>query len=270
MGGLKRMAIRSLVVSGAIAALGLTLMDSLTERQDFQMVAELPRELSQRGELSEIRASDGTVLGRTCIGYRCIAHIRTDATTRSFGPAFREDSDLRLMRSERRRALMLVADHQPLAVIDTEPSAWEWRSPSIIETGYWLRALPSVVFVAVLGWLVAASLALGRSRISRRLQKLASAVEGRVQDGWLRTSDALAPQRVAFVEGDVLVCREPAPHAPYRGDEHDRTFELIEGDREDNEGPLLRRAQKLDRATVAIAAITALPLFAALVTALLF
>ena len=268
MDRLGRAAIAAVLVSGATAGLGLLTMDAMAARQDFQKIAELPRALSHRDGISERRATDQTQLGRTCIGYRCLAHIRIDSTTRSFGPAFAETSDLQLLRSATRKTLLLVADDQPVAVMDEAPSAWEWHDASMFDTGLWLGAVPALVFTSAFGWLVALTLFLGRWGIGQRLAVIARAAEGRVDDGWLRTSDASPPRRVDADNGDVLVVASPSATAPYRGDDRDAPFELLDGDREDNELPLKRQARKLDLATLAIAATTALPLMAAFVAAL--
>lgn len=255
----------SLVVASLVAALGVLRMDAVATRGDVRLVATLPALPSVDGTFAEERARGDMKLGRTCIHHRCIAHVVTDSATRSFGPAFEQHANVRLLQSQQREQLILEADGSPVAVMAADPAAWEWESPSLFDTHRFRAAFSPLVTVAISGWLASLVLLAWRTRVRRRLAVLERADEARIDAGWLRWSEGSPPRRVTgHDDGPVLVHRHATRAAPYRGDVVDGSFDLLEGDREDNTRPLLRRSTRIGAAIVGLSAGTSMPLFLAL------
>lgn len=264
-------ALGAVAVCGAASLIGLTITDRASEMHDYEVVAALPPLETSHGRFVEERAST-QLLGRTCIHHRCLAHVQTGNDTRSLGPEFEQDAPLRLLRSPARQTLLLEARGHALAVTDDRPAAWDWRTPSMIDTGAWLGAFPALVALAMFGLCTALVVLALRGMLSRRRAEIEAAAPGVVEDGWLRVFDGTGPRRVAVdkLDGPVLVSSAPRPGAPYRGDGQDLPFELVEGDKAALIALIEERARTLDAAALGIAACFVAPLLAAFAAGSLF
>jgi hypothetical protein len=262
-------------VSGVVVAGSAVVRD--LGQASYRLIDELPPMAASQGHFSEERPliaggvgdARAFTLGRTCIGHRCLAHVvPTAGSPRSFGPQFDQSDSLRLLHSPGRHLLLLEAGGQALAVSEDAPGAWDWRTPSALDTGRLLGALPALAAMAAFGLLAALFTLAFRSVLARKLESVRLAIAGHVEAGWLRLEHHALPTRVTTAhEGPVLADFGAADFGttagPYRGDAQDAGPKLLLGERGDLSLALERRIDTLDAAALGFASCFSAPLCAA-------